>query len=59
MGADHGEMGRVHEECVSKNVSLSSASWLICVNSVEGLAEMTAIGLGLTKEVFVDAGKYG
>jgi hypothetical protein len=27
--------------------------------SVEGLAQMTAVGLGLPRETFTEAGKYG
>lgn len=29
------------------------------VRSVEGLAQMAAIGLGLSRETFTDAGRYG
>lgn len=28
-------------------------------NSVEGLAQMAAVGLGLPRETFTDAGRYG
>ena len=29
------------------------------VGSVKGVAEMTAVGLGLPKETFIDASRYG
>lgn len=31
----------------------------MCSVSVENVAEMAAIGLGLTRETFTEAGRYG
>ena len=63
MDANYGEMGQVHEECVHishlcavRNRLLTRRSFL---RSVENLAEMAAIGLGLPRETFREAGRYG
>lgn len=36
----------------------NSQSWLL-TSSVEGVARMAAVGLGLDESAFTDAGRYG
>lgn len=61
MGTHHGQMGNIHEKCVSpvpilRNTHDANKS---SYHSVSKLSEMTAVGLGLPAEFFSDAGRYG
>jgi hypothetical protein len=51
-------VGAVYEECVSELIPSQSGSHCLS-RSVEGVAEMTALGLGLDAGAFKDSGKYG
>jgi hypothetical protein len=58
MDHKHGEVGSVYEECVSGIMNLRRSNTDLCY-SVEDLADMTSIGLGLPRNTFREAGKYG
>ena len=60
MGSNNGEMGLRDEICVSINSDGTRINTRYLIGySVEGLAQMAAVGLGLPPETFTDAGKYG
>jgi hypothetical protein len=53
-------VGQLHEECVCVVEQVESLVWSeLVLYSVEGVAEMSALGLGLDRGTFKDAGKYG
>ena len=49
----------MHENCVKKHICAYAKVLLTDCASVENLAEMAAVGLGLPRETFKDAGRYG
>ena len=60
MGTNLGVMGEFYEDCVCSLlhiVSMNLTLFTLC--RVKGVAEMTAIGLGLQGEAFLDASRYG
>lgn len=61
MAPNNGEMGLCDEIRVSTiGVGSSITDTRHTVDdSVEGLAQMAAVGLGLPRETFTDAGRYG
>ena len=52
-------MGQVHEGCVWPSLSPFNVAHVRFLSSVENIAEMTAIGLGLPRDTIKEAGKYG
>ena len=61
VGSNNGEMGLFNEICVSTGCcgDVRMGTKPTTGHSVEGLARMTAVGLGLPQETFTDAGRYG
>jgi hypothetical protein len=59
VAGNYGKVGKVYEECVSMLTRRLRGCTDCTSNRVEDLAEMAAIGLGLPKETFKEAGKYG
>ena len=58
MDSEHGEVGSIYEECVSEPTD-HQRLYTDVYCSVEDLADMASIGLGLPRETFREAGKYG
>jgi hypothetical protein len=58
VGNNPGSMGSSNEECVRKS-SIKETRVSFLFRSVEGVAEMTSLGLGLGSGTFKDSGRYG
>ena len=58
MGGHNGGLGNCHEECVRCG-TLTLVVTHELADSVENLAEMAAIGLGVPEDTFRHAGRYG
>ena len=61
VGSSDGEMGLCDEDRVSTRwyISMRIDTRRTADDSVEGLAQMAAVGLALPPETFADAGRYG
>jgi hypothetical protein len=59
MARNYGKMGKIDEERVGRSVLTLSWRNLPHLSRVEDLAEMAAMGLGLPRSTFKEAGKYG
>ena len=60
MDPDNAEMGTINEERVCFWFSISQRFYHAkSFTSVENLGEMAAVGLGLPRETFKEAGRYG
>lgn len=58
VGGGDGEVGQGDEGCVSPS-RLDILCLLLMLGRVEDLTDMTSLGLGLPRNTFRDAGKYG
>ena len=59
LAAHHGEVGQVHEGCVWRSLFILNVAHVPLSSSVEDVAEMIAVGLGLPRDTIKEAGKYG
>lgn len=57
MGGDDGKVGEIDERRVSEHISCRILSQVKL--RVQELADMTSIGLGLPRDTFREAGRYG